>query len=219
MLILLPAGVIVAIRNFFFRDTASFHTYPSESSFRIRNFLNPFPEVEIFEYAMNRNRVDAKSLRISVYPASDVTRYRANHQPRIVNTVKNTVINAKMATSFPGSLSYSSYKIENHNTRKSKMQISRALRGMLKKYFKNLCSFNQILSLFIMFFYYHFYFLSVSTIIDSFYKFQLQNDSKTLLIIYMLKGAIVNLQIIIIIAVLPKRFLEESWVLEFIGYL
>ena len=56
-------------------------------------------------------------------------------------------------------------------------------------------------------------------IIDSFYKFQLQNDSKTLLIIYMLKGAIVDLQIIIIIAVLPKRFLEESWVLEFIGYL
>ena len=35
----------------------------------------------------------------------------------------------------------------------------------------------------------------------------------------MLKGAIVNLQIIIIIAVLPKRFLEESWVLEFNGYL
>ena len=35
----------------------------------------------------------------------------------------------------------------------------------------------------------------------------------------MLKGAIVDLQIIIIIAVLPKRFLEESWVLEFIGYL
>ena len=99
------------------------------------------------------------------------------------------------------------------------MQISRALRGMLKKYFKNLCSFNQILSLFIMFFYHHFYFLSVLSIIDSFYKFQLQNDSKTLLNIYMLKGAIVNLQIIIIIAVLPKRFLEESWVLEFIGYL
>ena len=91
---------------------------------------------------------------------------------------------------------------------------------MLKKYFKNLCSFNQILSLFIMFFNHHFYFLSVLSIIDSFYKFQLQNDSKMLLIIYMLKGAIVNLQIIIIvIAVLPKRFLEESWVLEFIGYL
>ena len=70
-----------------------------------------------------------------------------------------------------------------------------------------------------MFFYHHFYILSVLSIIDSFYKFQLQNDSKTLLIIYMLKGAIVDLQIIIIIAVLPKRFLEESWVLEFIGYL
>ena len=156
MLILLPAGLIVAISNFFFRDTASFHTYPSESGIRIRNFLNPFPEVEIFEYAMNRNRVDAKSLRIFVYPASDVTRY---HQPRIVNTVKNTVINTKMATSFPGSLTYSSDKIENHNTRQSKIQISLALRGMFKKYLKNLCTFNQILSHFIMFFYHHFYFL------------------------------------------------------------
>ena len=144
----------------------------------------------------------------------------ANHQPRIVNTVKNTVINTKMATSFPGSLSYSSDKIENHNTRQSKIQISLAFRGMPKKYFKNLCSFNQILSPFIMFFFYHhFYFLSVLSIIDSFYKFQSQNDSKTLLIIYMLKGVIVNFQIIIIIAVLPKRFLEESWVLEFNGYL
>ena len=76
MLILLPAGVIVAIRNFFFPDTASVHTYPSESGIRIRSFFNPFPEVEIFEYAMNRNRVDAKSLTIFVYPASDVTRYR-----------------------------------------------------------------------------------------------------------------------------------------------
>ena len=151
MLILLPAGLIVAIRNFFFRDTASVHTYPRESGIRIRNFLNPFPEVEIFEYAMNWNRVDAISPRIFVYPASDVTRY---HQPRIVNTVNNTVINTKMATSFPGSLSYSSDKIENHNTiaRQSKIQISRALPGMLKKYFKNLCSFNQILSHFIMFF-------------------------------------------------------------------
>ena len=48
-------------------------------------------------------------------------------------------MNTKMATSFPGSLSYSSDKIENHNTRQSKIQISRALRmhaGMLKKYFK-----------------------------------------------------------------------------------
>ena len=70
MLILLPAGVIVAIRNFFFQDTASFHTYPSESGIRICNFLNPFAEVEIFEYAMNRNRVDAKSLRIFVYPVT-----------------------------------------------------------------------------------------------------------------------------------------------------
>ena len=47
--------------------TASVHTYPSESGIRIRTFLNPFPEVEIFEYAMNRNRVDAKSVRIFVY--------------------------------------------------------------------------------------------------------------------------------------------------------
>ena len=76
VLILLPAGVIVVIRNFFFPDTVSVHTYPSKSGIRIRNFLNPFPEVEIFEYAMNRNRVDTKSLRIFVYPASDVTRYR-----------------------------------------------------------------------------------------------------------------------------------------------
>jgi len=53
VLILLPAGVIVAVRNFFFRDTASFHTYPRESGIRIRNFLDPFPEVEIFEHAMN----------------------------------------------------------------------------------------------------------------------------------------------------------------------
>ena len=29
------------------------HIYPSESGIRIRNFFNPFPEVEIFEYAMN----------------------------------------------------------------------------------------------------------------------------------------------------------------------
>ena len=101
-------------------------------------------------------------------------------------------MNTKMATSFPGSLSYSSDKIENHNTRQSKIQISRALRGMLKKYFKNLCSFNQILFHFIMYFYQHFYF-SVSSIIDSFYKFQLRYDSKALLIIYMLKGTIVNL--------------------------
>ena len=70
MLIRLPAGVIVTIRNFFFPDTAPVHTHPSESSIRIRNFLNPFPEVEIFEYAMNRNRVDAKSLRIFVYPVT-----------------------------------------------------------------------------------------------------------------------------------------------------
>ena len=117
-------------------------------------------------------------------------------------------MNTKMATSFPGSLSYSSDKIENHNTRQSKIQISRALRGMLKKYFKNLCSFNQILFHFIMYFYQHFYFLSVLSIIDSFYKFQLQYDFKTLLIIYMLKGA-----------VLQKRFLEESSVLEFIRIL
>ena len=63
--------MIVTIRNFFFQDTASFHTYPSKSAIRIRNFWNrPFAEVEIFEYAMNRNRVDAKSLRIFVYPVT-----------------------------------------------------------------------------------------------------------------------------------------------------
>ena len=94
------------------------------------------------------------------------------------------------------------------------MQISRALRGMLKKYFKNLYSFNQILFHFIMYFYQHFYF-SVSSIIDSFYKFQLRYDSKALLIIYMLKGTIVIYKVLsLYIAVLPKRFPEESWVLE-----
>ena len=98
-----------------------------------------------------------------------------------------------MATSFPGSLSYFSDKIENHNTRQSKIQISRPLRGMFTKYFKNLCTFNQILFHFITYFYQHFYCLSVLSIIDSFYKFQLRYDSKTLLIIYMLKGAIVYL--------------------------
>ena len=44
MVILLPAGVIVTIRNFFFPDMASAHTYRSESGIRIRSFLNPFPE-------------------------------------------------------------------------------------------------------------------------------------------------------------------------------
>ena len=101
-------------------------------------------------------------------------------------------MNTKMATLFPSSLSYSSDEIENHNTRQSKGQIFRALRGMLKKYFKNLCSFYQILFHFVMYFYQHFYLLSVLSIIDSFYKFQLQYDSKTLLIILFI-GAIVNL--------------------------
>ena len=76
-------------------------------------------------------------------------------------------MNTKMATSFPGSLSYSSDKIENHNTRQSKMQISLAFRGMLKRYFKNLCSFNQILcflSPFLLFigFIYHRFILQIS---------------------------------------------------------
>ena len=43
------------IRNFFFPDTASVHTYlfVGESGIRIRNFYNPLSRVEILEYAMN----------------------------------------------------------------------------------------------------------------------------------------------------------------------
>ena len=207
--------MIVAIRNFFFQDIRLLCTFIRVNpAFESATFL-----IRFLKWKFLNMRWITKDICLPGQWRNKISIVIANHQPRIVNTVKNTVINTKMATSFPGSLSYSSDKIENHNTRHSKIQISRALRGMLKKYFKNLCIFNQILFHFIMYFYQHFYFLSVLSIIDSFYKFQLQNDSKTLLIIYMLKGAIVNLQIIIIIAVLPKRFLEESWVLEFNGYL
>ena len=132
-----------------------------------------------------------------------------------MNTVKNTVMNTKMATSFPGSLSLilaiKSRIITQGRARCKFPSPSEACSKGISKIYVVLTRFYV--------FYHHFYFLSVLSIIDSFYKFQLQNDSKTLLIIYMLKGAIVDLQIIIIIAVLPKRFLEESWVLEFIGYL